>query len=990
MFKNSFKSNILIWFIAVFAVNHILVLAETKNTYQLIQDSKKNEKPSLTLSSDWLELGPTQLDNSKNQLGFGWGRLNCVRFHPLNSNFIIVGSGSGGIWYSENKGKTWQVSKFEDIPFTGVSDIQFSISSPNILYAVTGDADANGNLSAYSTGLIKSTDGGKNWTSFYKYLPKDLKILERLRVNPKNEKNLTMAGSNGILFSNDAGLTWDSALVGKRIRDLEAKVNDYNILYCSVKEGDSSIVYKSNDAGRNWKVIYKASDVRRIEIATSYANPSAVWLLFKTPTKSLKKLDATLLKSNDLGESFTEIKINKDDKFEQEEFNLVLTVSNYEENNIYIGNVSYFSTSDGGENWVHSSNELHYDFHDIQFNPHFNEVFACTDGGLYSSITNSKNWKTLSNGMHIAQIYKIEKSYLNQDNVVIATHDNGLITLEKGFWNQLSNGDAYGLLANEDAGDNVLYFDTQRNLRKLNLKTKIDTTIFDYPIQFEKRSLIIPFTQLYDSNYYFAFENLFKLNKNNEVERITNISKVEPTKQIAQINDKIYLFKESTLISYNLSNNSLSFTQIEKTNNRVKFLDLKEHGYIDFNFSNNKNEILYHANNFKFDITADLPEVVINDAIFVERINTVLIATNIGVFSLNILSNNYEWQIENRNLPYLICTDLSFDEGSGNLYLATWGYGAWRKNLYECNKVNISLNQTGLKSIEQVDSVKLWISNQPNNYKIVWNTGDTKDTIYVSKEGVYYASLIDSMKCVSVSNQVELKYSTVTSKVNLVLLGRNPFCYNYNPNLTYRVTGDLINNIKSIRWNNGKNQDTLYRIEAGQFWLEITDINNVVYKSNVLNLDTFARTYLELIRDGLKLRANKTDKIDWYRDGKAIESEKDSVLIVSEIGNYNFGYLDSNLCYQYSNIIVIDNEEAGFKIYPNPIDKILTLENYFENETNLKIIISDLSGKEIITDEIVQKGFLKKELNLEKLAIGVYNLQILTNLQITKSIIIKN
>jgi len=991
MFQKSFKSKFLIWFIALIVVNHILVLAESKiNTYQLIQEAKKNNKPSLTLSNDWIELGPKSIDNSKNLLGFGYGRLNCVRFHPLNSNFIIVGSASGGIWYSENRGKTWQSAEFQDIPFTGVSDIQFSISTPNILYAITGDADANGNLSAYSTGLIKSTDGGKSWASLFKYLPKDLKILERLRINPKNNENIIIAGSNGILISNDAGITWDSSLVGKKIRDLEVKVNDFKILFCSSKEGDTTYVYKSIDAGKNWNVIYKAKDVRRIEIATSYANTSAVWLLFKSPIKKQNIIDATLLKSNDLGDSFKEININIDDKFEQEEFNLVLSVSNYEENNIYIGNVSYFSTNDGGENWVHSSNELHYDFHDIQFNPHFNEVFACTDGGLYSSVTNSKNWKTLSNGMHIAQIYKIGKSYFNQDNIVIATHDNGLITYENNNWKQLSNGDVFGLNGTQIIGDDVFYFDTQRNLRSINLQTNIDITLFDYYKHNERRSLIIPFVQLSDSKFYFSFENLYRLNQQNVVEKITNINDFQPTKQIAEINKKVYLVKDTSLIAIDLKTNSTTITKLEKTENRIKFLDLKELGYIDFDFTNNKNDITYYGNNFKFNITSDLPEVIINDAIFVRQINSVLIATNIGVFSFDIFASNYSWNLENQNIPYLITTNLTFDEGSGNLYLASWGNGAWYKNLYECKKTNISLNQSGLKTISNGDSLKLWIENKKVNSNVFWNTGETNDTISILKEGKYYASVIDSMKCVSVSNKIELKYSGNASKVNLALLGRNPFCSNYNPNLTFRVSGDLINNIKSIKWSNGSVLDTLYRIDAGQYSIEITDKDNTIFKSNILNLDSFPKNNLELVRDGLKLTANKSRNIDWYKDGKIISSIKDSVLIVNELGNYNFAYLDSNFCYQYSNIIVIDNDEAGFKIYPNPVSKILTIDNFFEVENKVNIVISDLTGKEYYNEEITHKGLFKKEINLEKLAIGVYNLQIVTNLQITKSIIIKN
>jgi acyl-phosphate glycerol 3-phosphate acyltransferase len=54
--------------------------------------------------------------------GGGSGRTNCIAFHPANSNIILLGSASGGIWRSVNKGKSWSTNTdgFENL---GISDI---------------------------------------------------------------------------------------------------------------------------------------------------------------------------------------------------------------------------------------------------------------------------------------------------------------------------------------------------------------------------------------------------------------------------------------------------------------------------------------------------------------------------------------------------------------------------------------------------------------------------------------------------------------------------------------------------------------------------------------------------------------------------------------------------------------------------------------------------------------------------------------------------
>ena len=86
------------------------------------------------------------------------GRIRAILIDPRNSDRLLVGAASGGIWLSTNGGQS----------FTAVQDFMGNLAigsmaqdpnNPNIVYAGTGESFAG----LYGIGMFKSVDSGITW-----------------------------------------------------------------------------------------------------------------------------------------------------------------------------------------------------------------------------------------------------------------------------------------------------------------------------------------------------------------------------------------------------------------------------------------------------------------------------------------------------------------------------------------------------------------------------------------------------------------------------------------------------------------------------------------------------------------------------------------------------------------------------------------------------------------------------------------------------------
>ncbi len=113
----------------------------------------------------WRPLGPSLIPKGQTY-GKGGnnkppvsGRCSGIMISPTNPQHLVLCSAGGGLWGTLDQGTTWQPLTDQQ-PTLSMGAIAFAPSSPNIVYAGTGEGDSASQLGA---GLLRSADGGQPW-----------------------------------------------------------------------------------------------------------------------------------------------------------------------------------------------------------------------------------------------------------------------------------------------------------------------------------------------------------------------------------------------------------------------------------------------------------------------------------------------------------------------------------------------------------------------------------------------------------------------------------------------------------------------------------------------------------------------------------------------------------------------------------------------------------------------------------------------------------
>jgi len=194
--------------------------------------------------------------------------------HPYGAN------AERGVYRTLDGGKTWEKVLYKD-ENTGAIQVTIDPNNSNVIYADLWAARLapweNGAWSGKESGLYKSTDGGTTWKKLMQGLPSTEQGLGRIGfcIAPSNSNRLYAtvdAGKfGGIYRSDDAGENWrlmnqDERLWGRGSDFAEVKADPMNadIVYSA-----NVVTWKSTDGGSTWKAFRGApggDDYHRIWI----------------------------------------------------------------------------------------------------------------------------------------------------------------------------------------------------------------------------------------------------------------------------------------------------------------------------------------------------------------------------------------------------------------------------------------------------------------------------------------------------------------------------------------------------------------------------------------------------------------------------------------------------------------------------------------------------------------------------------------------------
>ena len=246
------------------------------------------------------------------------------------------------------------------------------------------------------------------------------------------------------------------------------KPNDTTIIY-----GSGNYFLRSNDGGANFTAIADGlpSGSPRIETAVTSANSNYVYIVVAASDETF----GGLYKSTDSGLHFTTQSTSPNilgysddgnDYAGQAWYDLAIAVSPSNENEVFVGGINVWKSTDGGINWTPSSNwywgsgygYTHADIHSLDF--YNNRLYCGSDGGVFYSDDLGQNWNNLSSGLGITEFYRIAGSDAYPDLLLAGAQDNGCNKYLNNFWTHIYGAD--GMECAIDYSDtNTLYISTQ-------------------------------------------------------------------------------------------------------------------------------------------------------------------------------------------------------------------------------------------------------------------------------------------------------------------------------------------------------------------------------------------------------------------------------------------------------------------------------------------------------------------------------------------------
>jgi len=386
---------------------------------------------SIKNNPDWISVSPATIPPSPDELDIhGMGRINCITFHPTDTNTLWIGASQGGAWKTTDGGLSW-ICLTDNEPVLRVSDIAIDPVNPDIIYLATGDINfiamnsvSLTYVSKFGVGILKSTDGGATWNPTglsFEVTQLDQTLLRKIVINSANTSELIAGGSLGIFKSHDAGNTWtqvnNDMIIDMKINPLRDSTI-YAASYFSDINNTQAKILKSVDFGSTWTELNSGvpyqNKVVRTELAIAPSDTGIVYAL----TCGINNGFYALYKTEDAGFTwdtvaardtiinnpgaahapnmlgwtdggYFEISFLPADEGGQGHYDLTIVVDPNDADRIYTGGVNMWGSYNGGQTWNFASMwqayfgpSIHADQHYSVFHPLTGDLYQAHDGGI--------------------------------------------------------------------------------------------------------------------------------------------------------------------------------------------------------------------------------------------------------------------------------------------------------------------------------------------------------------------------------------------------------------------------------------------------------------------------------------------------------------------------------------------------------------------------------------------------------------------------------
>ena len=427
------------WTIGLFAAPTLFV-AQVQTPYTRIAPVTGIDSTQLR-GLQWRSIGPNRGGRSIAVAG--------SNSRPLEYYFGAVG---GGLWKTTDGGVQWRPVTDGKIRSSSVGAVAVSESNPDVIYIGMGETCFRGNI-MQGDGVYRSTDAGKTWQHLGL---SETHAISKIRVHPKNPDVAFVAafghpyGRNaerGVYKTADGGKTWRKVLFRDdrtAAIDISLDPNNPDVLYAALWEayrtpwtmssgGAGSGLFKSVDGGERWTEITRGPGmptgiIGRIGVSVSPVDGSRVYAIVEND-------NGGVFRSDDAGATWR--RTNDERKLRQRAFYYThITADPQDKDRVYVQNVSFWRSDDGGTTFSTSIAGSHGDHHDLWIASSDNKRMAQgNDGGGAVSVNAGQTWS--DQDFPTAQLYHVATTVDEPYHVCGAQQDNSTACLPTRGWDNL-------------------------------------------------------------------------------------------------------------------------------------------------------------------------------------------------------------------------------------------------------------------------------------------------------------------------------------------------------------------------------------------------------------------------------------------------------------------------------------------------------------------------------------------------------------------------
>ncbi|MFM2337760.1 MAG: hypothetical protein RL115_953 [Bacteroidota bacterium] len=376
---------------------------------------------------------------------FRGGRSAAVAGSYKSKNTFYFGATGGGVWKTTDGGSNWK--NISDKYFgSSIGAVAVAPSDESIVYVGEGENTMRGNVSEGLGGMWRSEDGGKSWKNIGL---KDGRHIIRIVIHPKNPDVIWVAvmghlfGPNeerGVYKTTDGGKSWKRTLFVNNqtgCSDLVMEPGNPTVFYAGTwrlirtpysleSGGEGSGLWKSIDGGETWTNISANKGLPKntwgiVGVAVAPSNTDKIYSI-------IENKDGGLYMSADGGETWT-LTCNDNNIRQRAWYYTKVFVDPKNEHKVYCPNVNFMRSTDGGKTFQ-SFNTPHGDHHDLWIDPEdANRMIVADDGGAQVSFDGANNWSTYLNQPTV-QVYRISTDNAFPYRILGGQQDNGAFRIK--------------------------------------------------------------------------------------------------------------------------------------------------------------------------------------------------------------------------------------------------------------------------------------------------------------------------------------------------------------------------------------------------------------------------------------------------------------------------------------------------------------------------------------------------------------------------------